>query len=98
MFVFPSLEEGDPLVSYEAAFHGLPAVSSAVGAGRIGVDHGTARIVDPADGEAFLAALMALHADPELRRHEGAHAAQTVALYDWKAVGAARLAALGRFF
>lgn len=91
VFVFPSLEEGDPLVCYEAALHGLPAVTSPAGAGRMGAERGTATIVNPTDTDAFEAALMLLHSDPERRRAEGAAAARIVKDYDWNEVGAARI-------
>lgn len=94
VFVFPSLEEGDPLVSYEAASHGLPAVTSPAGAGRMGTEHGTATIIDPTDMDEFEAALLALHFDPERRRTEGAQAARIVQDYDWDRVAAARIGLL----
>ncbi len=34
-FIFPSLEEGSPLVTYEAAYCGLPSLVTAMGAGPI---------------------------------------------------------------
>jgi glycosyltransferase involved in cell wall biosynthesis len=94
VFVFPSLEEGDPLVSYEAALHGLPAIASVAGAGRMGAEHGTATIINPADADAFTAALLALHGDGDRRQAEGARAARIVQDYDWTKVGAARIGPL----
>ena len=91
VFVFPSLEEGDPLVSYEAALHGLPIVASPAGAGRMGAEHGTATIVEPGDLDAQETALMVLHTDPDRRRAEGYKAERTVVAYDWNQIGAARV-------
>lgn len=97
VFVFPSLEEGGPLVCYEAAAHGLPAVMSHVGGGRIGQDHGVMHLVDPSDTEAFEAALMSLLDDPERRRAEGAAARVAAQHYDWRRVGEDRLLRLDAF-
>lgn len=90
VFVFPSLEEGDPLVTYEAAVHGLPIVASTAGAGRIGADSGCPTIVEPSDYEAFLCALERLYASHEAREEAGAAARDAVHYYDWDAVGARR--------
>lgn len=98
VFVFPSLEEGDPLVTYEAARHGLPIVASGPGAGRIGADTGCATIIDPTNRDGFLAALQRLYNSAEVRAQAGAAAHANVAHYDWNAVGARRVEALRRFF
>jgi glycosyltransferase involved in cell wall biosynthesis len=101
VFVFPSLEEGGPQVTYEAAFHGLPAVTSRVGGGRIVEDHDWAHVIDPTDGDAFEAALVTLLVDPERRHHEGLRASRIARHYDWMEVGTRRLAqvqALARSF
>ena len=92
VFVFPSLEEGDPLVTYEAALHGLPIVTSAPGAGRIGAERNCAIVVEPSDGEALLEALMGLYRSAELRAEWGGRGRAAVPDYDWNRVGAARAA------
>lgn len=90
VFVFPSLEEGDPLVSYEAALHGLPSVTSFAGAGRMGIEKATATVIDPKDPDVLEAALLSLFHDPERRQAEGAAAAAAVMDYSWQKVGARR--------
>jgi glycosyltransferase involved in cell wall biosynthesis len=71
IFAFPTLEEGGPLVSYEAMGCGLPIVTSPMGAGGI-VRHGReGLIVDPHDQEALIAALQELSTDADLRRTMG---------------------------
>jgi glycosyltransferase involved in cell wall biosynthesis len=90
VFVFPSLEEGDALVTYEAALHGLPIVATPAGAGRIGAETGCALTVPPGDPEALLETLLALHDDPGHRAAAGAASREAVGRYDWNAVGARR--------
>ncbi len=95
VFVLPSLEEGDPLVTYEAALSGLPLMASTMGAGRMAK---SAWIIDPANRSEFLAALQAMHADPDLR-DEWARRAQTAVVdYDWFHVAASRLHSLVGLF
>lgn len=81
--VLPSLEEGDPIATYEAAAHGLPVIASRAGAGRIGAETGAINVVEPADVE-MLRARFSEFADSEaLRRHWGDVARQAACAYDW---------------
>lgn len=89
VFVFPSLEEGDPLVSYEAARAGLPLVASPPGAGRIGADTGCVQLVE--SPEALLERCLALYEDPDLRRDWGQRAQAAVAEYSWDKAAARRV-------
>ncbi|WP_227418885.1 glycosyltransferase family 4 protein [Roseitranquillus sediminis] len=98
VMVFPSLEEGDPLVTYEAALHGLAIVASAPGAGRIGAEQDCITVIDPQDREAFLEALLGLHRSAEARADWGARARAAVSRYDWTRVGGARAAQLAERF
>lgn len=92
VFVLPSLEEGDPLVTYEAALHGLPCVTSAIGGGRLADTHSAGlTLVEPADLDQFEAALMTLHRDGDRRIETGRQTAAAAAHYDWDLVGARRL-------
>lgn len=88
VFVFPSLEEGGPQVTYEAAVHGLPILVSPMGAGRMGA---AAWVVDPANSDEFLAALIDLHDSRGLREQWGRASQAAVRSYDWSTVGAERL-------
>jgi glycosyltransferase involved in cell wall biosynthesis len=90
-FVFPSLEEGGPQVTYEAAAHGLPLVTSAIGAGRL---TNAAWIVDPARPDDLLNALESLYFSPQLRREWGERAQAAVSAYDWSNISVGRLRGL----
>jgi glycosyltransferase involved in cell wall biosynthesis len=93
VFVFPSLEEGDPLVTYEAAVHGLPIIASPMGSGRLGNIERTMLIVDPYNPE-HLKNLMLKMLSTDLRSSLGQRARTEVAAFDWKRVGAKRVAQL----
>lgn len=94
VFVIPSLEEGDPLVTYEAALHGLPILASRMGAGRMGDTPGVMEIIDPTDPEAFADALERLASSADLRDSLGRAARKLVQDFSWSAVGARRAEAL----
>ncbi len=94
VMVLPSLEEGDPIATYEAASHGLPVIASEPGAGRIGAETGAISIVDPTDIEALRARLADFAASAELRRHWGAAARAASLSYDWSEVGPRRFVRL----
>lgn len=94
VFAFPSLEEGDPLVTYEAAANGLPAVVSPMGAGR-SVRHGREGFVlDPYDVDAWADVLSRLSSDPDLLRALGEAATKRASEFTWARVGADRRAKL----
>jgi glycosyltransferase involved in cell wall biosynthesis len=90
VFVFPSLEEGGPQVTYEAALHGLPIIASPMGASRLGDTPGTMLTVDPADTEALAGAIDRLATSPALRQEIGRTARAAAFGFDWNAVGQAR--------
>jgi glycosyltransferase involved in cell wall biosynthesis len=95
--VLPSLEEGDPIATYEAAAQGLPVIASALGAGRIGAETGAVDIVDPQDIEALRAKLSSYAADEDLRRKRGEHCRAASLAYDWSRVAPERLDRLFAF-
>jgi len=98
VFVMPSLEEGDPLVTYEAALHGLPIVASSMGAGRMGDSPGAMEIVDPADVETLTTILSDL-ATMKTRREELGQTVWHLARgFGWPEVGARRAIALQALF
>lgn len=90
IFVFPSLEEGSPLVTYEACGFGLPVVTTAMGAGRI-VRHGCEGLVlDPYDAAGWIAALRLLAEDAQCRRTMSSAAAERAGQFVWDAVARRR--------
>lgn len=95
VFVFPSLEEGDALVTYEAAEAGLPIVTTAEGGGRFASETGCARIVPAGAAEPLLDAMRALGASREDRHELGRRAREAVEGYTWDRVAARRA---GRLF
>jgi len=95
LMFFPTLEEGAPLVCYQAGGCGLPILTSAMGRGRL-IEHGvTGLVVDPHDVEANAAALRRLADDDDLRRKLGAHVRERALRLDWSSVAVARAAAFG---
>ena len=92
-FVFPSLEEGGPQVTYEAAGHALPLVVTPMGGGRI-ADDSNAIIIEPGDADALATALTRLAQDGDLRSRLGAAARMAAPQYDWRAVARQRLTGL----
>jgi glycosyltransferase involved in cell wall biosynthesis len=94
VFAFPSLEEGGPMVTYEAAACGLPLLVSPMGAGCV-ARHGIEGLVlDPYDVEAWADKLRRLAEDAELRRTLGAAARRRADDFTWEQVGRRRRTAL----
>jgi glycosyltransferase involved in cell wall biosynthesis len=88
--VFPTLEEGSPLVTYEAMGHGIPILTSPIGAGDI-VRHEREGIVcEPYDRDGLIAAMRRLAKDRELRESLGRSARQRADEFTWDKVGARR--------
>ncbi len=93
VFVVPALEEGGPLVTYEAMGCGLPVIASPMGSGpaRDGVD---GFIVAPHDIDGWVDAIRQMYADTEMRKRMGRAASQRAASFTWQKVGAQRRKAL----
>lgn len=89
-FIMPSLEEGGPQVTYEAALHGLPILASPMGASRIGDTEGAMLIVEPRRTDDMLEALTRLVASAELRESLGREARRRAFGFNWPDVGARR--------
>lgn len=97
LFLLPSLEEGDPIVTYEAADHGLPILASSVGAGRIGAETGAVFVHEPADLEGLRDRIADFLQSADLRDEWGERAKAAVQAYDWRLVSARRMAILDTF-
>lgn len=94
VFVFPTLEEGGPQVTYEAAGCGLPVVTTPMGAARLVEDGRTGIVVPPADPEALATAIRGLADDADARRAYGVAAREASADFVYDRVGARRAAQL----
>ena len=94
VFVMPSLEEGDPQVTYEAASFGLPILASPAGGGRLAERTDAVFPIDPRDTEAFAEALTAFATDPARRAEYGARAAAAAPAFDWDRIGVERIGEL----
>lgn len=92
--ILPSLEEGDPIVTYEATAHGLPVVASAMGAGRIGAETGAVLVIDTSCAAALRDTVERLAASPDLRLEWAQKARLAVQDYDWARVAPRRFARL----
>jgi glycosyltransferase involved in cell wall biosynthesis len=94
VFLFPSLEEGSPLVTYLCLGTGLPAIVSPMGSGGVIRNDQDGMVLDPHDEKAWVAALRRLATDAEMRLSLGRSAYANAAAYLWDKVGRQRLDAL----
>lgn len=97
-FVFPTLEEGGPQVTYEAAGCGVPAIVSEMGAGAFTRDGVDGEIVHSNTVESWAEALERLGTNAELRIHYARNARQHAQDFTWERVGEKRGAELLRHF
>lgn len=91
IFAFPSLEEGGPLVIYEAMGCGLPSVASPMGGGAIGWEREGCIILDPYDVDAWAETFRRLADDQEYRRELGEQARRAARRFTWNEAGLKRL-------
>jgi glycosyltransferase involved in cell wall biosynthesis len=94
-FVFPSLEEGGPLVTHEAGGMGLPLLVSPMGAARL-ADDTTGVVLDPHDEDRWVETMRRLAKDQELRRELGSAAQRKAANFVWPEVSRTRSEAFRR--
>lgn len=92
VFVFPSLEEGSALVTYEAMAHGLPMIVTEQAGSVAGAD-ASALFVPAADPDAVARALKRLYDDPDAASVLGTAARRRVEGFTWDDYGR-RVAAL----
>lgn len=90
IFALPTLEEGGPLVSYEAMGNGLPIVTSRMGAGNIIGHRKEGLVVDPHDQNQLIEALWQLAKSAEMRRAMGEAGRIRAAEYTWDKVAQRR--------
>ena len=90
IFVFPSLEEGGPQVTYEACGCGLPVVTTEMGAGRIVRHEREGFVLDPYDAAGWITAIRALAENRELRRTMSDAASERAQQFTWAAVARSR--------
>lgn len=90
VFAFPSLEEGAPLVIYEACGGGLPILTTPMGVGRI-VRHGQEGFVlDPFDEKGWIEGIQLLAEDKKRRIDMSAAAVERSQLFRWDMVAERR--------
>lgn len=90
VFLFPSLEEGGPMVTYEACGAGLPVITSPMGAGAIVRNGYEGMVIDPYDSVAWTGAIANLASNVELRIMMGRAAADRAQAFIWDSVAARR--------
>jgi glycosyltransferase involved in cell wall biosynthesis len=98
VFVFPTLEEGGPMVTYEAMAHGIPPLVTAMGAGAIGRDGQDCMVLPDDDPKPWIAALRTMAENPEKRLTLGKNARQRARKFTWKKVAAQRAELLQKKF
>jgi glycosyltransferase involved in cell wall biosynthesis len=90
IFVLPSLEEGSPLVTYEACGSGLPVITTAMGAGGVVRHMKEGFVLHPYDCEGWIAAIRALADDKDLRQAMSVASAERAQLFRWDIVAKRR--------
>ena len=90
IFALPTLEEGSPLVGYEAMGNGLAIITSPMGAGRVIRQRQEGLVLNPHDRDGWISALRQLAGDTELRRALGAAGRVRAEDYTWDKVARRR--------
>jgi glycosyltransferase involved in cell wall biosynthesis len=96
VFVFPTLEEGGPQVTYEAAACGIPIITTPMGRGRLIEDGVNGFVVDPYDVERLAELIATLAESPGLRHEISARAKTDAQRYSYEAIGRQRSTFLSR--
>jgi glycosyltransferase involved in cell wall biosynthesis len=90
VFAFPTLEEGGPMVTYEAMAHSMPVLVTEMGAGAIARDQKDGFVLPDQDLPAWVEGLRKLAADNDLRRHLGEQARVRAGEFTWEKTAAQR--------
>ncbi|UCD80006.1 MAG: glycosyltransferase family 4 protein [Desulfobacterales bacterium] len=88
VFLFPSLEEGSAMVTYEAMASGLPVILS-TNTGSFAVDGEDGFIIPIRDVEAIMEKVEFLYRNPERGLEMGASGRKRIAEYTWQRYGRA---------
>ena len=90
VFVFPSLEEGGPQVTYEACGCGLPVITTPMGAGRVVRHDREGFVIDPYDRLGWISAIRKLADDNNIRRNMANAAIERARDFIWSEVAGRR--------
>jgi len=89
--IFPSLAEGGPQVTYEAAGCRVPAIVTPAGAGHMTRDGQEGFVIASLDPDPWADAIRAAAANPEQRERMATRAEARAQLFTWAQVGARRI-------
>lgn len=90
VFAFPTVEEGGPQVTFEAAGCGLPVITTLMGSARLIVSGRNGLIIPPHDVAALRSAILDLFERPEKREGLARQAELDAAAFTYEKVGVAR--------
>ena len=90
VFVFPSLEEGGPMVTYEAMAHGIPPLVTSMGGGAIVQDGINGIVLPDLDIDAWATAMTELAENRQKRIELGQKARERALQFTWKNVAERR--------
>ena len=90
VFVFPSLEEGGPMVTYEAMAHGIPPLVTAMGGGAIVQDGVNGIVLPDLDVDAWAAAITEIAENRQKRIELGKKARERALQFTWENVARQR--------
>lgn len=94
VLVLPTLEEGSPLVVYEALASSLPVITTAIGAGEVVRHEREGLCIEPGDIQSLASALRYVSDNPAIVRKMAEAARLRASKFTWQQVGARRRKAL----
>jgi len=98
VFVFPTLEEGGPMVTYEAMAHSMPVLVTEMGAGAIARDQLDGFVLPDHDLSAWVDSLRKLATDHELALSLGEQAKVRAGDFTWEHTASGRASLLHNKF